>query len=315
MRRTLLALVAVVSLAAVAACATSNVVPSPKVGPSQSGGIQLSRETDQSSTSKPAGVAVAAAPAAEQRAAPPAAPTNQRPLPGLDRMIIRTITLTLGVGNVQEAVRQVERIAAEQGGHVVNSQVRQDGDRTIAAMTIRVPSETANYLTAVDRLRGLAERVLDEQSQGQDVTEEFVDLEARIRNLRASEEALLQLLSRAQRVEDILGIQRELTNVRGQIEQAMGRKQSIERRTEMATITVNLREIGALSRRGWDPAGVAGDAVEALMAAIRGLGTAAIWVGVWAIVWIPAAAILWFVVRKGTALLRPAPRGPRLGSP
>ena len=166
-------------------------------------------------------------------------------------MIVRTINLTLVVGNVQDTYRQVERLAAEQGGYVAGSQVRQEGERMTATVTLRVPADSAIYLTTLERLRGLAERVVDEQVQVQDVGEEHVDLESRLRNLRATEDSLLALLTRADRVEAILALQRELTTIRGQIEQAQGRKQALERRAAMATITLQLREAAALARSDW----------------------------------------------------------------
>jgi hypothetical protein len=211
--------------------------------------------------------AVAAPPAPAPAAAPrqaaggaanqaTAADQAQQNLPSLDRMIIRTVTMTIAVGNVQEAFKQVELLAAEQGGYLSGTQIRQDGDRMVATMTVRVPANPTTYQQTLERLRGLAERVVDEQSQAQDITEEYVDLESRLRNLQATEQSLLALMSKATRVEDIINVQRELTNVRGQIEQIQGRKQALERRADMATITLTIREAGAFSRPGWSAGAV-----------------------------------------------------------
>ncbi len=246
----------------------------------------------------PARPAAAPAPpvAAKAGAAPQEAAQRQN-LPGLDRMIIRTVTMTISVANVQEAYRQVERIVAEQNGLIAGSQIRQDGDRTTATMTVRVPADPATYQVTLERLRGIAERVVDEQAQAQDITEEYVDLESRLRNLRASEESLLALLSRAQRVEDILAIQRELTNVRGQIEQIQGRKQALERRADMATITLQIREISTFARAGWNPGETVLEALRSLAQAARGLATAAIWILVWTPLWGGLLVLLWLARR------------------
>ena len=99
--------------------------------------------------------------------------------------------MMLAVGNVQEAFHKVEQIVGEQNGYLSGSQIRQEGDRMTATMTLRVPADQATYQATLDRLRGIAERVVDEQAQAQDVTEEYVDLDARLRTLRASEESLL----------------------------------------------------------------------------------------------------------------------------
>lgn len=279
---------------------------------------------DQSTASRaapPAAPAPAGAPAAAPRqqaasgAAANQADQSQQNLPSLDRMIIRTVTMTLAVGNVQEAFRQVEQIVGEQNGYLAGSQIRQDGDRMTATMTLRVPADPATYQATLDRLRGLAERVVDEQAQAQDVTEEYVDLDARLRTLRASEESLLALLGKATRVEDVLQIQRELTNVRSQIEQIQGRKQALERRADMATINVTLREVGAFSRPGWSPGGTFEEAVRALGAALRGLAVFAIWLLVFSPIWGGFLLLGWGLIWLFVRLVRRMSRGPRPGRP
>ena len=323
MRMRALAIVSLFSLIVTGACAST-------LKQSSSSSPAKPAEVASSGAADAAGPATTSGPAAQRAggvagapAAAPAPPPNmagapaeaaQQNLPRLDRMIIRTVSMTIGVANVQEAYRQVERIAAEQGGMIAGSQIRQDGDRTTATVTVRVPAEGANYQTTLERLRAIAERVVEEQSQGQDVTEEHVDLESRLRNLKASEDSLLALLAKAQRVEDLLQIQRELTNVRGQIEQIQGRKQALERRSEMATINLQIREQAALAR-GWQPGTAFGDALEALARALTGLATALIWLLVFAPLWGGALALLW-LLRRVVRVPRPAlDRGPAPAAP
>jgi hypothetical protein len=251
--------------------------------------------------------AVAAPPAPAPAAAPrqaaggaanqaTAADQAQQNLPSLDRMIIRTVTMTIAVGNVQEAFKQVELLAAEQGGYLSGTQIRQDGDRMVATMTVRVPANPTTYQQTLERLRGLAERVVDEQSQAQDITEEYVDLESRLRNLQATEQSLLALMSKATRVEDIINVQRELTNVRGQIEQIQGRKQALERRADMATITLTIREAGAFSRPGWSAGATFERAVAALGSALRVLAEIGIYLLVFSPVWGGMLLGLWLLI-------------------
>ena len=254
------------------------------------------------------------APAAARAAAPatagaPADTSQAGRLPGLDRMIIRTVNMTISVGNVQDAYREVERVAAEQGGLIASSQIRQDGDRTSATVTVRVPADPATYQATLERLRAIADRVVEEQSQAQDITEEYVDLDSRLRNLRASEDSLLALLSKAQRIEDIIQIQRELTNVRGQIEQIQGRKQVLERRADMATIVLQIREAAAVARGSWSPGDTAAEALRALLQAFRGVAIALIWLVVWLPLWGAALAGLWLLGRFGRSIIG-ARRGP-----
>jgi hypothetical protein len=225
-------------------------------------------------------------------------------------MIIRTVTMTIAVKDVQATFQQVEQLAAEQQGYLSGSQIRQDGDRLTATMTLRVPADPATYQATLERLRGIAERVVDEQSQAQDVTEEYVDLDARLRTLKASEESLLALLGKAQKVEDILQIQRELTNVRSQIEQIQGRKQVLERRADLATITLTIREAASFTRPGWSPGSTFEEAVRALGSALRGLTTFAIWLVVFSPIWVSVLVIAYFALKLLIVLARRLFRSP-----
>jgi hypothetical protein len=212
-------------------------------------------------------------------------------------MIIRTVTMTIAVGDVTDVFHKVEALAGEQKGYLATSQIRQDGDRLTATVTLRVPADNATYQATLDRLRSLADRVVDEQSQAQDVTEQYVDLDARMRTLKASEETMLGLLSKAQKIDDILQIQRELTNVRSQIEQIQGRKQVLERQSDLATINLTIREAVTFNRPGWSPGSTAEEAIRALGSALRGLATVAIWLAIFSPIWGGFLLIVYVAVR------------------
>jgi hypothetical protein len=252
----------------------------------------------------------AAAPRQAAGAAPAASQADQlqQTLPAVDRMIIRTVTMTIAVTDVQDAFHKVEQLAGEQRGFLASSQIRQDGDRLTATVTLRVPADTASFQSTLERLRGLAERVVDEQSQAQDVTDQYVDLDARLRTLRTSEDTMLGLLSKAQKIDDILQIQRELTNVRTQIEQIQGRKQLLERQADLATITLTIREAGAFSRPGWSPGQTVEEAVRALGSSLRGLAVLAIWLAIFSPIWGGILLIVYVLIRVVARLARRSSR-------
>jgi hypothetical protein len=195
----------------------------------------------------------------------------------LDRMVIRSAQLALEVANIEPVLAQVRQIAQQGGGFVSGSSTRiekvNDQDRTVADLTIQVRSDTVD--STLSALRALG-KVTSETSGSQDVTEEYVDLDSNLRNLQASETAILKLMDKATRVEDVLSLQRELTNIRGQIERIQGRKRFLERRTDMATIAVSLRLPAVEGSRsllsgGWDPAAVAARGWAASLAVLRGV--------------------------------------------
>ena len=170
-------------------------------------------------------------------------------LQSVDRKIIQTASLQLQVEEVGVGFEEVGRIATAAGGFVASSSFSyRDGDddeerqrRQVASVTIRVPA--AVYANVLSQLRGLAETVDYEESNASDVTEEFTDLESRLRNLEATETQLLALLSRAETITDILTVQDRLNAVQGDIEFVKGRLQLIGDLTDLATVTVHLRPV------------------------------------------------------------------------
>jgi hypothetical protein len=128
-------------------------------------------------------------------------------------------------------------------------------------------------------LRALG-KVTTETSGSQDVTDEYVDLDANLRNLQASETAILKLMDKATQISDVLSLQRELTNVRGQIERIQGRKTYLERRTDMATITLSLRlppvAAAPITGTSWDPVATALRGWQASLTVLRALASVAI---------------------------------------
>ena len=158
-----------------------------------------------------------------------------------DRMIIRSGSVYLVVEDVGESVEQITRLATDYDGFVVSSNVWQERDRMMANISIRVTAE--NFEDALRALRGMAVEVRSESTSGQDVTEEYVDLEARLHNLEATKVQLEKLLEKTEeKVTDILEVQRELSRVTGEIEQIKGRMQYLEQSVSLSFIQVNLEQ-------------------------------------------------------------------------
>ena len=157
-----------------------------------------------------------------------------------DRMVVRTGNLKIVVSQISVALDSINQVAARYGGYVVNSQQWKEGDRNIGNISIRVLAE--NYDKALADIRTIAKSVTSESTSSQDVTQEYTDLDAQIKNLQATETQLLKIMESATKTEDILSIQRELTNVRGQIEQIKGRMLYLERTSSTSLININLEE-------------------------------------------------------------------------
>jgi PKD repeat protein len=157
-----------------------------------------------------------------------------------DRMVVRTGNLELVVTDVAASLDNIARIAVDAGGYVVTSRKWKEGERNLGTISIRVLAD--NYDKTIAALRTLAKSVTSESNSSQDVTEEYTDLDSKVKNLEATEAQLLKIMSTATKTEDILSIQRELTNVRGSIEQAKGRMQYLQKTSSTSLIQIKLNE-------------------------------------------------------------------------
>jgi len=211
-----------------------------------------------------------------------------------ERKIVKTGYLTLEVEDIAKSMDEVANMADGMGGYVVSSDKREYETGVSGSIRIRVPSE--RFEEAFERLRQFAIAVPYENTEAVDVTEEYVDLEARLRNLEATEAQYLALLEKAEEVEDMLMVQRELSNVREEIERIEGRMLYLERTSDMALIEINLQETKGLAAP-WSASGAFKTAVRGLTAFGRGLATLFIWLGVFCWVWVPPL-VIWLRRRR-----------------
>ena len=158
----------------------------------------------------------------------------------VDRMVIRTAYLTLVVDDVSAAMQQINSLAENYGGFVVDSNISEDQNRLYAYISFRVDS--ARFNDTLQALRNLATDIKSESTSGQDVTEEYTDLASNLRNLEATEAQLLNFMQQAVTVEELLAVQKELTRVRGEIEVLKGRMQYLEQSSSLALFTVTLEQ-------------------------------------------------------------------------
>jgi hypothetical protein len=166
-------------------------------------------------------------------------------LPKIRSTIIKTGRLSLRVGAkaVAAAVPAVGEIAADYGGYTLSTTSTGTKHRE-ATIVLRVPA--AFFDRAMNALRGVGHgTVLADVRTGEDVGQEFVDLGARARNLRAQSKALLRLMDKAVSVSDTIRVQNQLFDVQGQLDQLEGRLRYLHDQADMSTITVSLSQTGA----------------------------------------------------------------------
>ncbi len=181
-----------------------------------------------------------------------------------DRKVIKNVYIELEIeeGKFESTLFELTNLAEQNGGFVSNSQSNSDseGNLTSGSVTIRIPSN--KYSSALNKVKKMG-TIKSTSSSGQDVTQEYTDLESRLRNYKAQEEVLLDLMKESKKVSDSLEVQRELSVVQEQIEIIKGRMQYLDDLVSFSTIDVYFHEPEPITVAGWG-------FVEALKRGLRG---------------------------------------------
>ena len=205
-----------------------------------------------------------------------------------DRIVVKTATLSMVVNDPSDAAQRITTLATGMGGFVVSSNTSEasvdaSGNKIMqASLTVRVPS--AQLDTALTQIRAMAVEVKNVSVTGQDVTSQYTDLQSQLRNAEDAETQLQHIMDAATKTEDVMAVFNQLTQVQQQVEQLKGQIQYYDESASMSAITMDLIP-NALNQPievgGWQPQGVAKDALEALVHAFQGLATGGIWVGLY----------------------------------
>ncbi len=236
-------------------------------------------------------------------------PDTENAVPGqaayVDRMILKNAEVSLVVEDSDVAIDRLTQIVGDENGYIVSSRIwyqpYADGENyKYASMTLGIPVD--RFEVTMRRIRGLAVQVVDENASGQDVTDQFVDLQSRLTNLEATQARIQSFLEDAKTVDEALRINQELAAIEAQIEEVKGRMSYLSDRAAFSSITVTLSpelpEIEPTPAKPWSPGGALDDALELLVKAYQGIVEFAIWmfVAVLPILALPAL-LIWLVVR------------------
>jgi hypothetical protein len=233
-----------------------------------------------------------------------------------ERMIIKNGQLDLQVGDVDAAVEQVTQVALAHGGYVLSTETWTDDESKSALIVITV--EVSQFEAAMAQLRDVGDKVLRESASGEDVTAEYVDLQAQQRNLEATIERVRGFLDEAQTVEEALAVNQELSRLEGELEQVKGRIKYLEGRAAQSTITIDLQTESEIAAVGpWTLGRTIKQATRTSGHVLRFLADATIFVVIVlgppllilaVLVWIMLAVIR--RLRRSRRRPRPAPQSP-----
>lgn len=176
-----------------------------------------------------------------------------------DRMVVYNANLSIQVENYQQLEADIQKKVTDSGGYVVESSVYNDSAETISgSIVLKVPQ--SSFQGFISDIEQNSLKVIEKSISGNDVTEEYVDLESRLKAKEAVETRLLDLMEKAEKTEDLLKISDDLANVQEEKEQIMGRMNYLKNNVDYSTVSIYLEEevikIGSINKNGnlntWD---------------------------------------------------------------
>lgn len=217
-----------------------------------------------------------------------------------NRMVIKESNLSLLVNKVTESQKKILQKVTEVGGYMVNVSVNNPQEVASATITVRVPAK--NLDQTLEYFRSISVKIISENLQGGDVTDQYVDLEKRLETLNKTKVKFEQIMDRTVLVADILEVQRELINLQDQIDSIKGQQQYYEKSAEMSKVIIYLATdelaLPYTPTEAWRPQAIFKEAVRSLVGSARSLGTSIIWIAVYAIIWVPALIVVLFVKKR-----------------
>lgn len=219
--------------------------------------------------------------------------------PAQDRMVVTDTWLSMKVEDVAQTLKDIHQLATENQGFMVSSHLDTPEESASGSISVRVQtSQLSNFLEQVKRL-GI--RVVSENVSGRDITDQYTNIEERLRLLTSTKTRFEQMLADATQVSDMLEVQRELLNLQTQIDQLEGRKRYLEESADYSLVTVYVATdelaLPYVPAQRWSAQVIFRQAVRSLVTTGRGLASLAIWAGVYSPIWLTALGIL-LVVKK-----------------
>jgi TolA-binding protein len=206
----------------------------------------------------------------------------------VDQLVIQNANISIVVTDPATAMDSIIKMTEEVKGYIVDSNIyktRNDNglDLPQAHLTIRVPAETLT--TTLEKIKSLVQDpavdVLSETRTGQNVTKEYTDQKSRLKNLEDAEAQLREIMASATRTEDVITVFNQLTQIREQIEVTKGQIKYYEESAAMSAVDITIQSkaaVAPLTIGSWQPAGIAKEAIQALINALKFFANAGIWI-------------------------------------
>ena len=218
-----------------------------------------------------------------------------------ERMVVENSNMSMVVDDVRAKVDAILDYINNKDGYMVNSSLIQPEETPFANLTVRLPS--SELRPALTYLREMAIKVTSENLNGYDVTDQYLDIEARLDTLNKTKAKFEEILVKAEKVDDILRVQREIINLQSQIDNLIGQQKYLEKTAENALLTVYLSTDEwslpyAPENPSFRPNVIFKQAVRSLVQTLRGIAEKLIWIVVFSVVWLPGLLVILLVRHK-----------------
>jgi hypothetical protein len=217
-----------------------------------------------------------------------------------NRMVVKESSLSLLVSKVVETQKKIIDAVVKNGGFMVSSDLSNPQDIPTATVVVRFPTQKLDQM--LEYFKSISVKVISENLQGEDVTDQYTDLQAQLDTLNKTKDKFGQIMDKATQIQDILEVQRELINIQSQIDSVKGQEQYLQKTTQMAKVTIYLSadelNLPYAPSEAWRPQVIFKQAIRSLLGSMRSLGSLAIWIAVYAVIWLPILLIVLFIRRK-----------------
>ncbi|HOM78091.1 MAG TPA: DUF4349 domain-containing protein [bacterium] len=219
------------------------------------------------------------------------------PQPNIEtRMMVKNASQSLHVKNVKESINAIEIYTKNIGGYVVNKSLNEPQEASTGYVTLRIPAEKLEE--ALSYFGEKAVKVIYESVYGNDITDQYVDTQAKLEVLEKTKAIFVGMLDNATNFDQILRAQQEILNVQQQIDSVKGQIEYMEKTAKMSLVNIDIStdelSLGYAPADTWRPGVVFKLAVRSLVRNARQLGNTVIWVGVYAVLWVPT---IWIFVK------------------
>ena len=219
--------------------------------------------------------------------------------PAQDRMVVTDTWLSMKVEDVAQTLESIHQLATGNQGFMINSHLDTPEESASGSISVRVQtSQLSNFL---EQVKNLGIRVVSENVSGRDITDQYTNIEERLRLLNSTKTRFEQILIEASEVSDMLEAQRELLNLQTQIDQLEGQRRFLEESADYSLVTVYVATdelaLPYVPAERWSAQVIFRQAVRSLVTTGRGIASLAIWAGVYSPIWLTALGIL-LVVKK-----------------